>query len=130
MDTTVIPGKNDTTTTQDTSTDRDTTTTPTPATPSPVSAAAQLKARNELGAIRTKLEADKNYDAALASVEKLEADLESDYAATTGVTKEFWTQVKAEFDTLEVGLKADSADSLTLISKLITNLEAEVRVSN
>ena len=130
MDNTVIPGQTNTAPTTDTNTERDTTTIPTPATPSPVSAAAQLKARNELGTIRTKLAADKNYDAALASVEALEADLESDYSATTGVTKEFWTQVKAEFDTLEVGLKADSTDSLTLIDKLITNLQAEVRVSN
>lgn len=90
-------------------------------------AAARLKARTDLVAIQSRLEADQNYDEAIAAVDKLEADLERTYANTSGEVKAEWEETKAEFDRFEQGLRNGSADVMNVLAGLILMLEGEVR---
>ncbi len=90
-------------------------------------AAARAAARTELLAIQARLEADQNYEAAVAEVEEVEADLERTYANATGEVKQEWEETKREFDDLEQGLRNGSATTLEVLAGLLLMFSNEVR---
>ncbi|HEY0964226.1 MAG TPA: hypothetical protein VGE31_00310 [Candidatus Paceibacterota bacterium] len=90
-------------------------------------AAARAEARTELLAIQARLEAEENYDEAVAEVEAVEADLERTYANATGEVKQEWEETKAEFDKLEQNIRNGSATTLDVLAGLLLMFSSEVR---
>lgn len=99
---------------------------------SPMSATEEATVRTytqaELSGIRSRLEAQQDYEAALLEVEQLEVNLESAYAGAAGASQEAWNELRSSLGELEDSLREGSADSLGLLASLLQSFEAEVRV--
>ena len=90
-------------------------------------AAARVKAKTDLLALKTRLEAEKESAEAIAAVENLESDLEKVYANATGEVEQEWEEMKVEFDLIEQGLRNGTADTANIFAGLILLFEDEVR---
>jgi len=88
---------------------------------------ARTEARAEILATQAELEAEENYESALASVQSVRADLRQTYNQAEGQAVARFEELDRELDQLEQSIRSESADALEVMAGLVLMLEADVR---
>jgi len=93
-------------------------------------ALAEAEARIDLLAMQAELEAEENYEEAVAQVQSVRSNLADTYQNAEAAAVENWQDLDRELETLEQSLRSESADALEVLGGLVLMLEADVRTED
>jgi len=91
---------------------------------------ARAEARVQLLTMQAELEAEANYDDALASIQSIRTDLRDAYDQAEGSAQENWQAVDNELMQVENSIRTESADALEIIRGAILTLEEDIRTED
>jgi len=93
-------------------------------------ALARAEARANLAALQVELEVEEDYDAALAGIQGVRADLRATYNQAEGAVQRNWQELDRELEQAEQSIRTESADALEVLAGAILLLEDDVRTED
>jgi hypothetical protein len=93
-------------------------------------ALARADARANLAALQVEFEVEEDYDAALAGIQGVRADLRATYNQAEGAVQRNWQALDQELERAEQSIRTESADALEIVGGAILLLEDDVRTED